>query len=387
MNSVGSKSKFKRSYLIFANEDAGFEAGQKPSGHVKVEIREGRGKLHAVAQNLRPGNGRFDYVLYILRCGKNSAEPVRAGCMKNKLNKWELEWVFDPIKLGMSGYPDDDGDVIAILAEFADQQEDGVICPLAAYRNKPVEWRSSFRQPELSDETLSVEYLDEPKDGEKTGEDAAVAAEIRKKRIDENETENKSGETQECADAIDTTCIYLNGNMCGALIQAEGGAANPCITCQIRNGVQPSNARLPVDMTQLKAMLGSNFEQSDPFQSKRSDYIWWKITNPVNLNNILYINGIRSPLLFNPAVMIAHYKYSHFIIGTFKHMDGQEYVVCGVPAMHMVDRKPFGELGTWVQTEGSRIRYGAFGYWLVYINPSDGKMLNLNRSAESQPER
>ncbi len=190
-------------------------------------------------------------------------------------------------------------------------------------------------------------------------------------------------QTHESTNTIDTTCIYLNGNMCGALIQAEAGEANPCGTCQIRCGGQPSNVRLPVDMAQLKITLDSNFEQSDPFHSNRSDYVWWKVTNPVNLNNILYLNGIRSPLLFNPAVMIAHYKYRHFIIGIFMHMDGRKYVVCGVPGMHMVDRKPFGELGTWVQTEGKRLRYGAFGYWLVYISPEDGKMLNLNQNAES----
>ena len=83
--------------------------------------------------------------------------------------------------------------------------------------------------------------------------------------------------------------------------------------------------------------------------------------------------------MFNPAVMMAHYKYRHLIIGIFTHSDGREYVVCGVPGMYMVDRKPFGELSTWVQAGSGRANYGAFGYWLVYINPEDGKIMNPGR--------
>lgn len=488
MNSTDSKSAFKRNFFIFTNEDTGFEAGQKPSGHVKVEVRGTRGKLHAVAQNLRPGNGRFDYILYILRSGDNAVEPIRAGRMENKFSRWELEWTFDPDKLGIPGYPADDCDLVAILAEFADRQGGRVICPLAAYRNKPVEWRSGFSESKTGDgeadarsnkengcgkgdydgliridsvlgkseheedatnyginngigdavnEGINVAAIEMKAEGQDNNNDA-IDTDARKGVIDEGsysgidscnidgsaitessdigsinnaiDTEASSGDVGRdnaatnvevgCEEArisasedtheavsksnagtnnIDTTCIYLNGNMCAALIQPEGGIANPCGACQIRQGVQPANARLPADMARLEKIFDSNFERSDPFQSNRSDYTWWKVTNPVNLNNILYLNSIHSPLLFNPAVMVAHYKYRHFIIGVFTHMDGQKYLVCGVPGMHMVDRKPFGQLGTWVQTEGNRQRYGAFGYWLVYINPDDGKMLSINR--------
>jgi hypothetical protein len=74
--------------------------------------------------------------------------------------------------------------------------------------------------------------------------------------------------------------------------------------------------------------------------------------------------------------MMAHYKYKHLIIGIFTHRNGRRYVVCGVPGMHMVDMKPFGEMNTWVQAEGNRLKYGAFGYWLVYIDPENGKIMN-----------
>lgn len=83
--------------------------------------------------------------------------------------------------------------------------------------------------------------------------------------------------------------------------------------------------------------------------------------------------------MFNPAVMMAHYRYKHLIIGIFTHKNGKRYVVCGVPGRYMADMKPFGEMNKWVQTQGTRPRYGAFGYWLIYIDPHDGKILNLNK--------
>ena len=179
---------------------------------------------------------------------------------------------------------------------------------------------------------------------------------------------------------IDTSCVYLNGNICGAFVNNGAGPVNPCTACHLHNG-RPQYTEPPVgDVSQLREELDRYFEQCDPFHSNRSDYMWWRVSNPVNLNNILYQCNIRSPLLFNPAVMMAHYKYKHLIVGIFLHRAKEKkYIVCGVPGMNMVDRKPFGEMSRWVQAEGNRPRYGAFGYWLVYIDPDGGKILNMSQ--------
>jgi hypothetical protein len=93
----------------------------------------------------------------------------------------------------------------------------------------------------------------------------------------------------------------------------------------------------------------------------------------------MYQCNIKTPLLFNPAVMMAHFKYRHLIVGIYSdQIRKREFVVCGVPGIHRVDDKPFGDLCRWVQVEGSRPRYGAFGYWLVYIDGKSGKLLNIS---------
>ena len=490
---LDARTGFQRSFLIFMNEDSGYEAGQKPSGHVKQEVREGKGKLYAQVQNLRPGNGRFAYGLYLLRNGKDGVITVCAGQLAPEPNKAELEWSFDPRNVGGSGYSIEEFDSAVVLVEYADRPADTVICPLAAYKNKKVEWRSGLRtaiqkkkieagnefkkvqpiaqgmynnsadsyaaaqwqqmkQPQVP--PLQMEYMQEQKTNQmpqtlqtfplqtqelsefmlpqeetmnqqlpleeglnpllpqeeptqkqplmpqisqedllqkqplipQMPQEELLQEQVQIPQMQTQETvtqpsqEQANVQYQGVPGQVDTGCVYLNGNMCGAFVNSGTSVANPCDACRMHHGQTHLAAPPAGDVIRLKEELDRYFEESDPFHSKRSDYMWWKVANPVNLNNLLYQCNIRSPLLFNPVVMMAHYKYRHLIIGIFQHKARQkQYVVCGVPGMHMVDRKPFGEMSRWVQMEGNRPKYGAFGYWLVYINPDDGKILNMSQ--------
>ena len=154
MSFVYVKTGFYRKYLIFANEDTGYEAGRKPSGHVKLEVRDGKGKLRSVIHNIRPGNGAFDYALYLLCADGRFTERVKAGVFRMENVKGELEWPFDPLDAGKSGCGIDKFNVFAVIVEHADKRypddqrvrmhAGGVICPLAAYANKRTDWRSIF---------------------------------------------------------------------------------------------------------------------------------------------------------------------------------------------------------------------------------------------------
>jgi len=483
---MGSGNRFQRQYMIFTNEDTGYEAARKPSGYVSIEVREGKGKLVSTVQNLRQGNGKYEYVLYLIRNINERTVPVRVGEFKSGANKTYLEWSFNPGNVGYSGYGIDEFDVAAVVVEFAGGRKVPVVCPLAAYKNGKQEWRKGFNvavseesrakqfkpaheedaefgqyKPEYESDVKTGEYMTEcesdtfegykpeyegatgtglykPMSEYESAQDAVQGNKYESEAEDDQhkQEEYKSGmetglnkpeyegykETkkfgheyegdaepgqqkpgyesdlsregqradsgdeaalQEDYDSgfgnINIDCIYLNGNMCGAFVNKNASGATQCQECEIRknqNRVLPSTDRR---VQRLRDELSRYFQKCDPFRSRRSDYTWWNVNNPVYLNNILYASGIRSPLLFNPAVMLAHYKYRHLIIGIFQHKEtGKQYVVCGVPGMYMVDQKPFGELSTWAQAEGNRIRYGAFGYWLVYIDPENGRILNLN---------
>lgn len=461
MSLVNVKSGFSRKYLIFANEDAGYEAGRKPSGHVKLEVRGGKGKLHSVIHNMKPGNGTFDYALYFLSVGGRLAGQHKAGAFKMESGKAELECFFDPLNVGRSGCAIERFNVFAVIVEHADKQypgnqhvrklTGGIICPLAAYANKRVDWRSIFKalpyekgaserkpfpaeaalkhilpeqdaadwQGKLPAQDTRTGRREKPQEhqGERREQDTRKEQQDTRKnqadtRLERQDTcqerndkarryekkpeqqdahpgEHSPGQTQTKPPAGiqpgdkpaygpnkgDPGCVYLDGSPCSAL--SDGKEGDSCSSCIFRSGEKPVETQSHGDIIRLKNDLDKCFETSDPFHSKRSDYIWWKVTDPVNLNNILYMNGIRTPLMFSPAVMMSYYRYKHLIIGIFTHRTGQSFIVCGVPGMHMVDGKPFGEMSKWVQADGNKPRYGTFGYWLVYINPDDGKILEL----------
>ena len=392
---VEGKMAFQRSFLIFNAEDTGFEAGQKPSGHVKIEVRDGKGKLWSAVQNLTAGDGRLDYKLFLIKTGSRDPAAVCAGLYKFHQNRAELEWGFDPANVSKSGRSIAEFDVAAVLAEYNDRKNLGVRSPLAAYRDKKTEWRKSLEKllyppasPKTEEEDFTSKY-----DG------IAVSKYIPPETLPEYNIPDILGSYQKPEAENEPAVSALPPNpyqqQYGIHMPSEAPAQdNRQIEIQADIPQEYSapitdipqarstvvNEEIRGDIDRLKEMLNRYFEQSDPFQSKRSDYRWWKVSNPVDLNNILYQCNIRSPLLFNPMVMMAHFKYKHVIIGIYTDkVRKREYVVCGVPGMNMVDKKPFGDMCKWVQAEGGRPKYGGFGYWIVYIDPGTGKILSLKQ--------
>jgi hypothetical protein len=152
-----------------------------------------------------------------------------------------------------------------------------------------------------------------------------------------------------------------------------------CINCIfVNNKNAPKPQIKEFTSEELTKQFDSVFKRYSPFSVKRTDYIWWKVASPVHLNNILYNYGIRIPVLFNPLVLMAHYKYNHLIVGIYQDdIRQRDYIVCGIPGIYWVDEKPFANACRWAQVEGNMPTYGAFGYWIVYINPKTGKILAI----------
>jgi hypothetical protein len=524
-----TKNEFQRTFLIFENEDRGFDSGQRASGFVSIETRDGKGKLKVLARNLKGGSGNPAYKLQLINSAANITQAVSAGLLRQDKDRYELEWDFDPVNVARTGTDINGYDVIAIVADSPDRPS-GLkpACPLVAYRGEKRDWRSKIGKP-LHPEFVSAEkyismvsnahdipaagkpaapfipsalsapikpiiptvptaptahvtpaapvmparpamygtpaapeapvipaapvmpemsapygqkhpeavpeqrfaYMSretEPDTAEfteqtaeqeirqSTGQDAEPIAEQEMEqainqaidRLEEqtaDQSEDYSGDTADENDGaygrMDgepdsgriTTCLYADSETCQAYLNDTG--ANPCEMCQINSiaratetgEVPAEDTELsadgratvnPGDVAMLKKELDRNFDASDPFKIKRSDYKWWKVTDPVSLNNILFRCNIKTALLFNPAVMMAHVKYRHVIAGIYTDREKRkEYLVFGIPGMHQLDRKPFGEVSRWVQSDGYRLRQGSFGYWLVYLDPETGRIMRL----------
>jgi len=236
-------------------------------------------------------------------------------------------------------------------------------------------------EPAVSGEAGSDEDEKQP-----SGETKHPSEETERNEERRGDLQDRPGQYKAAgADAESSQGPSGNGS-CSA--QPDGNNTKPCAgrpACQAAaTAVQPDRAAAQpgkgaVDITKLMREFDRYFQREDPFLSRRRDYRWWKVNSPVHLNNILYQNNVKSSILFNPAVMMAHFKYRHLIIGVYIDvMRRREYLVCGVPGVYSVDEKPFGDMCRWVQLEGSRPKYGAFGYWLIYMEPGTGKILSFS---------
>jgi len=428
---LNGKLKFQRTFLIFKQEDAGYGAGQTPSGYVKIEARDGKGKLTAVVENLKEGSNQFSYMLYILKHDGGRITPVCVGKIPLNKNNGEIKWDFNAENVAGTGCRIEEFKTAIVLVEFGESENRGIICPLAACKDTNEEWRNKLKSvlypdkrekrdeeerikkeeitskytggleskyippedtPEFNIPQSAVEHS--PESAEETGlydsyeeTDIGNARSLAANNTDDSKTfeEGKTddsdapGELNINRQNSETDCIFSDNSFCA--MQAYNKGANPCANCHMNNIARDKdeNPRASGDMLKFKKSLDEVFEIYDPFGSRRRDYKWWKVNNPVYLNNILYQCSIKTPLLFNPTVIMSHFKYRYLIVGIYTdRVRRREYIVCGIPGVYKVDDKPFGDMCRWVQMEGSRPKYGAFGYWLVYIDPRTGKFLKLN---------
>jgi len=172
---------------------------------------------------------------------------------------------------------------------------------------------------------------------------------------------------------IRNTCTEVNRaqnpDICNMYMQGINQSVN------FENNNQYSHRPIIEEFTKC---MNSLFEQNEPFGSKRKDYTWWKINSPVQLNNVLYRINLKNSILFNPKVLMAHFKYRHLIMGIYKNAaKNRQYIVYGVPGVYGIEDRPFGNVCRWAQVEGGKPRYGAFGYWLIYLEPDTGKIITV----------
>ncbi|MGI6776635.1 MAG: hypothetical protein ACOX7R_00980 [Acetivibrionales bacterium] len=419
---VSDSSEFFRRFLIFKQEDKGYGMGSDPSGYIKIEVRNGKGRLTASVRNLKEDSKKYNYRLYLLRSEENRVVPVNVDLFPLYQGKGEIEWRFDPADVNGTGNSIDQFNTAVVIMEYIGKTTESVICPLAAYKNKKENWRQQFRNGlyiKKEAEKKGIEESNEKQDvfsKYKGGiESRYVPSETKspgqkdeeedKYEVNDNHEETdsdswfKDGETAETEEEgriipeeegeispeeervkPESECVFKNKEAYCAANPANT-SLNPCENCYMINQKEYASGQEKTegDIEKLKLNLDRSFQKYDPFRTRRRDYKWWKLNSPVQLNNILYQCNIRTPLLFNPSVMMSHFKYRHLIIGIYTdRVSGKELIVCGIPGVYRVDERPFGDACRWVQLEGSHPRYGAFGYWLVYIDPKSGKILNYN---------
>jgi len=422
--------RFERVFLLFTREDEIINGGQSPSGYVKLETLDNKIKLSTSIQGLWQAQND-EFTLFLFSDNLGQVRFFNAGSLTIRNSKCDMtrDILLDGSITNSEPFKNVGG---AVLVKANIQQGiQSFSCPLVAFKNNkrisykneltkflqdqeekrkevlqseqkkvPTDYEAAehrnFKQEEPDDlvilentagrsdnETLSYEEASQGNVFEKT------ASEASEQPICNDDSSNRLGENVTKA-AHETTDFGEFQNMLRqfGLSGVEGGNGvcmepmtqaqkEMCENCNKRS-IEDTDKNMQVNAAKLKALFNKYFEPYDPFRIRRTDYKWWKVGSPVQLNNLLYQNNIKTPLLFNPQLMMAHFKYKHILAGIYiSRRRGKEYVVCGVPAVYNIDEKPYGDFCRWAQLESVRPRHGAFGYWLVYIDIKTGNFLSL----------
>jgi hypothetical protein len=309
---------FGRYFMIFVQEDKGFGINNGPAGHLKIEIRNRKGNLTAWVDNFKEMHDKYKYKLYLLSISTKS-DVVYTGRIYIKGNNGQLNWDFNPFNVSGTGLPFKNFNTAVIIAEdIQGNADERILCPLASYRNGKTNWRGIFERYKSNKHTKTV--------------------------VDNSMTVNKSIDNKKEI----TQNTYDNKN---------------------------TNYHSTKRLTEL---FDSSFIKYMPFNTNRKDYTWWKVDSPVVLNNILYQFNIKTPLLFNPTVMKAYFKYKHLIAGLYTDISvNREYLIFGIPGNPNEYEKPFGNISKWIKVDTNKTNLSIYGYWLIYTDIKNGKLLNL----------
>ena len=139
-------------------------------------------------------------------------------------------------------------------------------------------------------------------------------------------------------------------------------------------------------MTNYAMNILKFFEKVQPFEQPLEGYTWWEIEHDSK-------NVYRGFLPFYNYLVNAYYpypgsaksancqglikKYKHYLFGTITENDDIQYYVYGIPGKFTRSEQPMnGATGfkSWLPIKGNT--GDSLGYWLIYIDPITGKVVN-----------
>ncbi|HEY9062890.1 MAG TPA: hypothetical protein VIO64_20700 [Pseudobacteroides sp.] len=462
---MNKEYKFGRMFLILKRDDEGFGLAKDPTGYVKIEVTDGKGKLFAHIENLNDKQEKTVFKLYLIACNKEQFNPVCVGILPLKEGKGELSWKFDASNVGSTGRSMDKFNVVAVAATEV-QRRNSMAFPLVAFKGAEVSWKDKLKETlypkvfvdyqnsgdienikaenlksqNLEPENIGTENIEsenvetennetenseventgiENIEAENTGTDNIESENIWAENIETENNEAENIETENIvtenieAESIEQDNIEAEnmvvespkvqeveeenihikvGEDTQEGINAKFAAqenstwknsepcsnVNNCMNCENNrfNKFNFDTRSTGIDTHKLKELFNKNFEVANPFKNGCRIYKWWNVNNPVVLNNIFYQSNLRNPFLFNPKVLFAYYKHRSLIVGICNDISSdKEYIVLGVPGNYSSEQRPLGMFCRWAQEEGVEPKNGAFGFWLVYIDPNSGKII------------
>lgn len=107
-------------------------------GRCIIEIRNGKGKMMAYVQGLKP---QVLYKLYLVACTDMTSDGVAVGSVQvDSSGKGELKCEFDPDNVNDTGYSIEKFNAVTLMVP----KNGEIVAPLVGYFENPVMWKNNF---------------------------------------------------------------------------------------------------------------------------------------------------------------------------------------------------------------------------------------------------
>lgn len=357
---MSESNKYLREYFILENLYNAATHKNDAAGYIKIEIKNNNARLFSVIQNLKKENKDSDAVLYVIK-NKSIFHFARIGRYEYKNNNFEIAALFDSRNILESKLNYNEVSMFVVVEE----NSKGEICSrkncLIALREQKTEVNNVIEKLIAQQKSSKISQNIENSNNINNNE---IRKHNEQKQIYKEDM--KTEQFQQKVPGIKQTVVNYSAK--SEIPQTEENEHPDFL----------SVSEVAWDIDRLIDCCNKFFEKTEPFGVSRKDYSWWKVNSTVNLNNILFQCNIKTPILFNPLVMVAHYKYKHLIVGVYcDKARKKEFLVFGIPGYYNVDERPFGEMCLWVGTNTLKLQENNFGYWLVYIEPKSGKFVSF----------
>ncbi len=415
------KFGYQRIYFILKEEDRGFDSGGKPSGHVKIEVRDGEGKLDAFISNLKQKDETI-YKLYLVKLLPDRAIAADVGILEENKGSLVKKSSFNAESYLGPGIGANEIDMAIVCA--VGNQGKAHAFPLIGFKDKKQPWRNQMdiaisnilyaKVQKYVPEAESIEIRIETEKEEASEPHRTNDIRLRNVDVNVNVTPNDDVKTDVRDDVkpdidtgvetyaetgpepdrivnadvdvksnnvVDETAnidVKITSNVDANDVNDVNVESNVDSNKEQKDGRKNSEPNIEDDIAKLEELYDQVFERMEPFGRSRTDYTWWKVDNPVRLNDCLFSANISAPMIFNREVIAAHNKYKYMLSGIYKDIgEGKKLLVFGIPGTYNFDPRPYRNMCRWVQAESGTGHPGVFGYWLIYLDPYSKRILLL----------
>ena len=140
------KRRYDRFFIMFKPEQSGYSMDkQEIKGYMKVEIRDGKGKIITYIQGLKILKNDEMYRIYLISSQNNNCIGLPIGWLEiDNRGHGESRFEFNPDNIENSGLSIEQFNIGAILVKNKNSSQ--LIAPVVGYKGKETLWKNNFKE-------------------------------------------------------------------------------------------------------------------------------------------------------------------------------------------------------------------------------------------------